>query len=145
METGVPLRTDNTPATAPVRLPLYFAGILLFAAGPALYTYQLSAGSLIAPWYVPVLASVGTLFLLASLTRRRSVPSLAGAAVLAAVCAFEWFFLLVATKSPVYEGPAQIGRRVPAFQSVFADGSPITDADLARGAPTLLVFFRGRW
>jgi cytochrome oxidase Cu insertion factor (SCO1/SenC/PrrC family) len=51
----------------------------------------------------------------------------------------------VGTMTPLYTGPAEIGRRIPKFTTTLADGTPFTEKDLERGNPTVVLFFRGRW
>ena len=76
---------------------------------------------------------------------RRGVARTIGLVLFAVVCGLEWFLLAVGTATPLYSGPAEAGRTVPAFTSNFADGTPFTEEDLKRGSPTVLLFFRGRW
>jgi cytochrome oxidase Cu insertion factor (SCO1/SenC/PrrC family) len=65
--------------------------------------------------------------------------------LLAIVCGFEWFAFAVATRSPAYTGPAQPGRKVPQFAARLADDTPFTAAELEKGTPTVMVFYRGHW
>jgi len=138
----------NTPATAsrPSRVWLPFlAGALLFFVGPVGYFAQLGARQLWTPWYVPLLASVGLLLMAASLWRRPGAVRFLGLAAFGLLCGLEWYFLLVASKTPAYAGPALPGRQIPAFAARRADGGRFTDENLRDGTPSLLVFFRGRW
>jgi hypothetical protein len=124
---------------------LFVAGVLLFCTGPVLYVIQFRLKNLGAPWYVPTLASAGATLMIVSVWRRWGVPRTLVAAVFALVCAFEWFAFLVATRSPVYAGPAHPGAKVSAFTTTLADGKPFTEKDLEEGTSTVLVFYRGRW
>jgi len=139
------------PATAaktapPRRWPLFSVGVLLFFLGPAIYAVQLGLmKNLGLPWYLPTLASIGVLLMAASLWQRRGVLRSVGLVVFVLVCGLEWFGVLVGPKTPVYTGPAQIGRKLPTFATTLADGRAFTDKDLENGSPTALVFFRGRW
>ena len=139
------VQTAATTKAPPRRRPFFFAGVLLFLLGPAMYFVQLRLGHLWMPWYVPVLASIGVLFMMVSVWQRRGVLRSAGLLLFVLLCGFEWFLALVATKSPVYTGPAQPGRQIPAFAATLADGKTFTNYDLENGIPTVLVFFRGRW
>lgn len=125
--------------------PLFLAGVLLFIVGPALYVWQFSLGHLWMPWYVLVLASLGVLLMIMSVWRRPGIVRIAGLLVFVLLCGLEWFVLLEATKTPLYTGPAQPGRKLPEFAAALADGTAFTSLDLEKGIPTVLVFFRGRW
>jgi hypothetical protein len=128
----------------PRQWPLFLAGLLLFAAGPVAYIVQVQLEYLIMPWYVPILASVGVLLMALSVWQRGGLWRNVGTVFFLLLCAGEWFMLL-ATTAPQYTGPAQTGRKVPAFATTLADGSSFTDRDLQNGTPALLLFFRGRW
>src|ERR1700688_3704789 len=94
-------------SSAPQRhLPLFLLGVLLFILGPALYVIQFRLDHLATPWYVPILATIGVLFMLISARQRRGVARIAGVLLLALFCGFEWFMLLVGTRTPLYTGPA---------------------------------------
>lgn len=140
---------DSQPtatASAPPRVwPLFLAGVLLFIVGPAAYVAQINMHRLWMPWYVPVLASLGVLLMAASVWKRPGILRIAGLVLFVLACAGEWFMVLVATKSPVYVGPALPGNKVPAFSASLADGRAFTNQDLEKGVSSVLVFFRGRW
>ena len=139
---------DSTPSAAVSRSrqwPLLLTGILLFFLGPALYFVQLHLKHLDMPWHMPLLASAGVVLLIVSVRRRRGVARMLVLVSLTIICGLEWFFLLVGTTTPVYTGPAQVGRKVPEFTASLADGTPFTQKDLENGSATLLLFFRGRW
>src|SRR5688572_28306094 len=87
------------------RRPLFLFGFLLFVLGPVLNFVQLRVGQLWTPWYVPVLASVGVLLMIASLRQRRSVLRLVGLVVFVVVCGLEWYLFAVKLKAPEYSGP----------------------------------------
>jgi hypothetical protein len=138
---------ESAPETdfRPRHRPLFLAGILLFLLGPPIYVVQFQGKLLFAPWYVPIMASIGVVLMFASVWRRRGVARTIGVVFFAVVCGLEWFLLAVGTATPLYSGPAEPGRTIPAFTSNRADGTPFTEADLKRGRPTVLLFFRGRW
>lgn len=69
----------------------------------------------------------------------------AGLLLFVVLCGLEWYFIAVASKSPPYAGPAVPGQKIPTFSASLPDGTPFTQASLADGNPSLLVFFRGRW
>src|SRR5262245_18128115 len=132
-------------ASHPRRWPLFLAGIALFLIGPAMYVVQFQLKSLFAPWYAPILATLGAALMVASAWRRGGIARSIGAAFFVIVCGLEWFMLGVGTLTPLYTGPAEIGRKIPVFTTTLADGTPFTEKDLERGNPTVLLFFRGRW
>jgi hypothetical protein len=127
------------------RWPLFLLGVLLFVAGPVIYFVQFGMKQFVTPWYVPILASVGVLCMLASVLSRFGLLRGALFVLFLLACGGEWFMLLVAMKTPVYAGPAQIGKSVPTFATSLADGKAFATADLKNGKSTILLFFRGRW
>jgi hypothetical protein len=135
----------STVASRPGHWLLFLAGVLLFLLGPVLYVVQLRSKNLGAPWFVPILASVGAALMIVSLWRRRGVVRAILLVLFTIVCGFEWFMLAVGFRTPAYTGPAQPGRKIPAFTAMLASGEPLTDKDLEKGASTVLLFFRGRW
>ena len=138
-------QTETVVVSAPRRRPLFMLGVLLFLLGPVLYAVQFSMKHLVTPWYLPILATIGVLFMLVSVQQRRGVLRIAVLALFTLMCGFEWFMLLVGTRVPPYTGPAQLGLKLPAFNAALADGQTFTDKDLEKNIPTVLVFFRGRW
>jgi hypothetical protein len=139
-------QSQTSPAAAPSRRWLFFlVGVLLFIAGPALYAWQLSAGRLTMPWYLPVMATLGLLFMARAVWLRPGVIGIIGLLLFAALCGLEWFGMLVLMNTPDYTGPAQVGKQVPTFVAALADGTTFSDKDLENGKSTILVFFRGHW
>jgi hypothetical protein len=109
------------------------------------YIVQFRSKHLGAPWYVPILASVGVALMILSIWRRRGVVRPIGLVLFAILCGLEWHMLLVGTRTPAYTGPAQAGHSIPEFTATLADGRPFTEKDLEQGTHTVLLFFRGRW
>jgi hypothetical protein len=128
----------------PRRRALFLAGVLLCLLSPALYAVQLGMRFLTVPWYVPTLTTVGVVCVALSVWQRRGFWRTAVLVGFALLAALEWLALAASTVSP-YDGPARVGARVPAFATTLAGGAAWTEADLARGTSTVLVFFRGRW
>ena len=124
---------------------LFLIGVLCFLVGPAIYAAQLSQSRLEAPWFVPVLATVGAFCMVLSVYQRRGVLRAVGLVVFSLLCLFEWFMMLIVFRTPTYSGPAQVGQRLPPFATTLADGTRFSDTDLQNGRPTVLHFFRGRW
>ena len=134
------------PTTStPRRWPLFTGGLLLFLAGPALYAVQISLKHLWMAWYMPLLASLGVVLMIASVWQRRSVLRGVALAFFALLCGGEWYLMLVASKTPAYTGPAQPGGKLPPFASMLADGTPFTNKDVENEIRSVLVFNRGRW
>jgi hypothetical protein len=141
--------TTNTVAPSPAReWPLFLPGILLFIIGPVAYFIQIQVGRIdFLPLYVPVLATIGVLLIAASIVQRPRLIRILFLISFTALCGFEWFFLLVATRTPEYTGPVQIGQKLPAFAAARVDGKNKTfsQSDLETGERTAIIFFRGRW
>jgi hypothetical protein len=136
---------EQARTSAERRWPLFLAGVLLCVLGPVAYFVQLQMHLLWMPWYVPALCTAGVALMMVSLLRRPGIWRCLVVAVFALLCASEWFMVLIGGRTPVYAGPAMPGHKLPAFAARLADGTPFTDSDLAKGVPTVLVFFRGRW
>lgn len=137
----------TTPATTARTGRLWlWLGVAAAFVGIAVYMVQFLVFKQLGavPWYAPVLATLGAALVFVSLQKRRTVPRALGLALLAALAGMEWYFLLAFTKLPQYAGP-QAGEKLPSFQAALVTGEPFTNADLASGASTVLVFFRGHW
>jgi hypothetical protein len=119
-------------------------GLGLAVLGVVAYVVQISLQRLMAPWYMPILASLGVVLVAMSLLERRTVwrvfALLAVVLLAGAECAF-----LYAMRLPPYTGPIAEGRPFPAFETRRAGGTPFTQRDLIGDRSTVLVFFRGRW
>jgi hypothetical protein len=140
---------ENQPSPAvgspPRRWPLFLIGVACFVLGPVIYTVQLRSGSLVLPWHLPALATFGALCMALSAWQRPGVLRVVGLAVFSLLCGLEWFVFGVATRTPAYTGPAQVGTKLPAFAATYADGRAFTNKTLADGNRSVVVFFRGRW
>ena len=134
-----------SPGKPPRRWPLFLIGVACFVLGPLIYFAQLRSGLLVLPWHLPVLATLGALVMAASARQRPGVLRVVGLAAFSLLCGLEWFVFGVATRTPAYIGPAQVGTKLPAFAATYADGRPFTDKTLEDGGRTVLIFFRGRW
>ena len=100
---------------------------------------------LFVPWYAPAFTTIAAVMLICSLAQRRTIARIIVFVLLTAVAGFEWVALVALSKLPDYEGPARVGAKMPAFQTVLADGRTFSDKDLQDGTPSVLIFFRGRW
>ena len=127
------------------RWPLFLMGLALFLAGPILNAIEIINGRLTMPWYLPILATLGVLFMIASVWQRGGILRISGLVIFAVLCGLIWFFVLVMSKVPNYTGPAQPGKKVPAFNTKLADGTSFSNEDLEEGDRSVLLFFRGRW
>jgi hypothetical protein len=138
--------TGTVTAARPTRhWPLFLLGVLLFVAGPAIYAVEFQMKHLKTPWYAPIMATAGVLLMAVSVIQRRGILRIVGLVLFALLCGLEWLTLLVGMATPSYSGPAQAGKKVPAFATALADGKAFTDKDLEDGKHTVLLFFRGRW
>lgn len=145
--------TQSSPAT-PLAAPAarqrgrgwLWLGIGLFLLSFGLYflqTFQFK--QLVTPWYMPILLTVGVLLALVSVRQRPTWVRVTTSLVLALLCAGEWYFIVSMSQLPAYKGPLQVGKKIPRFTTTFADGTSFTDQQLRKGAPTVLVFYRGHW
>ena len=124
--------------------PLLLLGLGLALLGVAAYAIQISLQRLMMPWYLPTLATVGLVLIVASLWERRTVWRILALVAVMLLAGAEWAFLY-ATRLPPYTGPIAVGRPFPSFETSRADGTPFTQRDLAGDQNSVLVFFRGRW
>ena len=97
------------------------------------------------PWYLPSLATLGVLFMIASVWQRRGIVRSVALGLFVLLCGLEWLFIVVLSRTPDYDGPAQVGSKVPPFTATLADGSQFSNQDLEAANPTVLLFFRGHW
>jgi hypothetical protein len=124
---------------------LLWLGILVALSGIGAYIALFNAKILIAPWYVPILATLGAVFLLFALFRGQTVWRWGAFLLFAALAAGEWVLMLVFFATPAYTGPVKSGQPFPEFATTLADGSPFTQADLKGDQNTVMVFYRGWW
>ncbi|HYV35123.1 MAG TPA: hypothetical protein VE988_05430 [Gemmataceae bacterium] len=124
---------------------LYWLGIGACLLGIALMIGQYAMHVLIVPWYLPAFTTLGAVLLLLSWRQRTSITRIVTFGLITTLAAFQWFFFISLTQLPVYQGPAQAGKVIPAFTTTLASGGTFTDKTLQDGTPTVLVFFRGRW
>lgn len=136
--------TTSTPRRYSGRLYLVL-GLLSPFVGIGLYVFQMQRRVLIAPWYVPILATVGLLLAGVALMQARSIWRWGVAGLLALLAGGEWLMLLVMMSTPAYTGSARAGVAFPEFESKLANGAKFTQADLKGKQSTVLLFFRGRW
>src|SRR5262245_3790424 len=100
-----------------------WAGIGLCLLGMALAVIQYSVlKQTIVPWYIPVLTTLGVCLVVYSVARRRTVVRVVALGLIAALAVFQWYFLVSLARLPAYEGPAQVGQKMPAFRTTRADG-----------------------
>ena len=143
----VPNDMTNSSSAAPQRSlgrPFLLLGLALAVLGIAAYAVQISLQRLIAPWYMPILASLGVVLVIISLLERRTVWRASALLAVLVLASAQWAFLYAA-RLPPYTGPIVVGRPFPAFEAKRADGTPFTQRDLAGDTHNVLVFFRGRW
>jgi 4-amino-4-deoxy-L-arabinose transferase-like glycosyltransferase len=138
------LARPTTDRRHPGRIYLVL-GLLALLVGPLLYFVQLRASVLIAPWYVPLLATLSLGLVAVALVRSRSVWRWVTAALCTFFAAAEWVMLLVLLSAPAYTGHAKAGQPFPAFTTTLANGSTFDQERLKGDKNTVMVFFRGRW
>jgi hypothetical protein len=119
-------------------------GVGLSVVGVVAYVVQIALERLIVPWYMPVLASLGVVFIIISLVRRRTVWRILALTLVVLLAGAEWA-MIYALRLPAYTGPIAVGLPFPAFETTRADGTPFAQRNLAGDQNTVLVFFRGRW
>jgi hypothetical protein len=119
-------------------------GFGLTVLGVVAYAVQISLQRLIVPWYMPALGTLGVVFVVVSLWERRTIWRILALLAVVLFAGAEWAFLY-ALRLPPYTGPIAVGRPLPAFETTRADGTPLTQRDLAGDQNSVLVFFRGRW
>jgi hypothetical protein len=123
---------------------LLILGMSLPVLGVIAYAVQISLKRLTAPWYVPVLATLGVVLVVFSLTKRRTFWRVLTLIAVGLVAAGEWG-MLYAFRLPPYTGPIAVGRPFPPFETSRADGTTFSQSDLIGVQNNVLVFFRGRW
>jgi hypothetical protein len=119
-------------------------GLGLAVLGIAAYAVQFLMARLTAPWYLPIITTIGTVLIVAALWQQRSIWRVLALVLVVLLAGAEWTFLL-ALRHPAYSGPAVVGKEFPTFATVRSDGTPFTNRDLEGDANTVFVFFRGRW
>src|SRR6185437_10670879 len=122
----------TSSATAPRRFPgrLFLAmGLLLAVLGVIAYVVQIAMHNLLTPWYVPISATLGVVYLVLSLWQTRTVWRVLALLLLVLLAGAEWAFLL-AVRLPAYTGPVAVGQPFPSFATTRADGTPFTRNDL---------------
>jgi hypothetical protein len=97
-----------------------------------------------APWYMPILASLGVVLVAASLWERRTIWRVLALLAVVLLAGAEWAFM-VAMRQPPYTGPVATGQPFPAFETSRADGTPFSNLDLTGEESKVIVFLRGRW
>jgi hypothetical protein len=123
---------------------LLIMGVSLAVLGVIAYAVQISLRRLTAPWYMPVLATLGVVLVIMSVWERRTLWRALALIAVGLVAAGEWG-MLFAFRLPPYTGPIVVGRPFPAFETSRADGTTFSQADLAGSRNNVFVFFRGRW
>jgi len=119
--------------------------MLVALAGLAIYVALYNIRVLVAPWYAPILASVGVALLLLALVRGRTIWRWAALVLFTLFAAAQWFLVLFALATPTYTGPVKSGQPFPEFTTTLADGSTFTQNDLKSDQNTVMVFYRGWW
>ena len=109
-----------------------------------MFVLSFAAKILIAPWYAPILGTLGVALIILALTRSRTVWRWSAVAIFTLFVAFQWWALF-AMRTPAYTGPVKDAEPFPAFATKLADGFDFKQDDLKGDRNTVMVFFRGRW
>src|SRR5262249_51941753 len=117
-------------------------GLALAVLGVIGYAVQLSMHRLIAPWYLPISATLGAALLLVALWKGRTVWRVLALLLMVLLAGVEWMTLM-GSRLPAYTGPVVAGQPFPEFATARADGEPFTQRDLQGDQNSVLVFFRG--
>jgi hypothetical protein len=88
--------------------------------------------------------TLGVVLVIRALVSARSVGRVLALVLVGVLAAGEWYLLLNLAKLPAYNGPVEVGKQLPAFETQLADGSRFSPGDLKGKQNTVLVFFRGR-
>jgi len=139
------MSTATQAPRQPSRWPLFLVGILLYLSGPAILWIQIRMDHLEIPWHIPILATAGVLLMALSAWQRGGVWRPLLLIPLVVLCGLVWFHMLMSRQEPPYTGPAHAGEKMVPFTTTLADGRVFSQDDLAKGQPTVLLFFRGRW
>ena len=146
MDTMQKPQTTSPPIARSRGRSWLWLGVGLFLLGVVLNFVQIFLMKiLVVPWYMPILATVGALCALVSIRKRPTWTRGIALLILAGLTAGEWYFLLSMSRLPEYQGPVQVQKKIPEFETTLVDGQPFTEKDLQKGAPTILVFYRGHW
>jgi hypothetical protein len=97
-----------------------------------------------APWYMPIAATLSVFLIVVALWRARSVWRILALLLVVLLAGAEWAFMLE-TRLPAYTGPVATGQPFPEFTTMRADGAAFTQRDLEGDQNNVMVFFRGRW
>jgi hypothetical protein len=139
------LKQAVTQAERRSGLAFLVLGLLAVVGGPVIFTAQMLNKSLLAPWYVPILATLGALLVAWSLVQSRTLWRWGVAGVSALFAALVWLWMLVGLAIPPYTGPVTVGQAFPGFETRLASGAAFRQEDLRGDKDTILLFFRGHW
>jgi len=122
-------------------------GIVIALFGLGVYVVlAIGTGFLHTPWYMPVLATIGTCLIVISIVRRLTIWRIVAVLIIGLLTAGEWWWLLDFSRLPAYAGPVSVDQPFPEFSPAsLADGTPFTRDSLIGEKDTVLVFFRGFW
>src|SRR6516165_7020153 len=84
-------------------------GVGVFLLGVVLFIVQaFLLKILVVPWYMPIMFTVGALFVLVAFSQRPTWTRGIVLVLLGLLSAGEWFFILSLSRLPEYIGPAQV-------------------------------------
>src|SRR5689334_22807038 len=109
-----------SPSTSPRRIPgrLFLAlGMALVVLGVLGYVAQLALHRLTLPWYLPISATLGVLFIVVALWQTRTIWRVLALVLVVLFAAAEWMFVL-GGRLPEYTGPVAAANPFPAFTTL---------------------------
>lgn len=143
---SAPARPRRVPSGPRKPLAALLLGILFAFFPPFIYGLMVYSSVLIVPWWAAVLMTLGVALLLVAVVQSFGIVR-AGLLLLALLAtAATWLYILQWSLLPAYAGPLKVGEKFPAFYAMRANGTRVTQDNLASGeGNNLIVFFRGRW
>ncbi|HLX60181.1 MAG TPA: hypothetical protein VKX17_02750 [Planctomycetota bacterium] len=123
---------------------LLLMGLALSLLGVAAYAAQVALKHLTTPWYLPAVATAAVLLVIAALVKARGVWRVLSLLLVLAIAGISWALIFV-TSLPAYSGPVAVGKPIPAFSTLRANGAAFTQRDFEGPQTNVVVFFRGRW
>lgn len=135
---------DITTPHAHARRGLLLSGIALAILGVVAFAVQIALKHLGLPWYLPLASTAGFAMVVFALVKVRNLWRTLAAVLMLGMTILSWGIIFGA-RAPAYTGPVEVGKPIPVFSTLKADGSPFTQLDLVGAKSSVLVFFRGRW
>jgi len=143
------MENENVESNPSPTLPFFLFGFVVFVIGPVGFFAQMQIGWLIVPWYLLILKTFGVLLIAVSVVQNGGWLRYVGIAPFVVATGFIWYVMIVASPLAPYDGPAQVGEKLPAFSAKLAGGEQITRSYFEPanndGKRSIMLFYRGRW